>query len=130
VSQELEAADPAAQAVPAEVRDFLRRRFLASPDEALLEMGDALVSAPDRVAELRRTAIPSFVLHGDGDDAWPPAEQRDMASRLGARYLELAGVGHSPAVDDPAATVTALTSFWASVDQAGAGGSVEHVVHG
>jgi pimeloyl-ACP methyl ester carboxylesterase len=130
VSQELEATDPAAQAVPVEVREFLRRRFLASPDEALLGMGDALVSAPDQVSDLRRTAVPTFVLHGDADDAWTPAEQRDMATRLGARHQELAGVGHSPAVDDPAATATALTTFWAAVDRSGADRSLEQVVDG
>jgi pimeloyl-ACP methyl ester carboxylesterase len=130
VSEELDAADPAKQALPAEVRDFLRRRFLASPEEAMLGMGQALVGAPDRVDELRRTAVPSFVLHGDADDAWSPAEQRDMAIRLGARHLEMPGVGHSPAVDDPAATATALTSFWAAVDATGIGRSVEHVVGG
>jgi pimeloyl-ACP methyl ester carboxylesterase len=115
-SEAIDAADPAAAEVPAEVREFLRRRFLASPSAALLGMGTALITAPDRVAELRASGIPTFVVHGDADDAWTPAEQREMATRLGSRYVELAGAGHSPAVDAPEATAAALEEFWATLD--------------
>jgi pimeloyl-ACP methyl ester carboxylesterase len=112
VSASIDAADPKSAAVPADVREFLRRRFLASPAAALLGMGAAVTSAPDRVEELRANGIPVLVAHGDGDDAWSPAEQREMAERLGARYVVLDGAGHSPAVDVPEATAAALEAFW------------------
>lgn len=115
-SKAIDAADPKAAEVPAEVREFLRRRFLASPDAALLGMGSELISAPDRVADLRELGIPTFVAHGDADDAWTPAEQHDMAERLGARYRVFEAAGHSPAVDAPEATAAALEDFWATLD--------------
>jgi pimeloyl-ACP methyl ester carboxylesterase len=115
-SKAMDAADPAVAAVPAAVAEFLERRFLASPGAALLGMGEAVTTASDQTEELAATGIPTFVVHGDTDDAWPLDAQRDMATRLGARHLEIAGCGHSPAVDDPDATADALLDFWAAVD--------------
>jgi pimeloyl-ACP methyl ester carboxylesterase len=114
-SEALDAVDPDSAQVPDDVRDFLRRRFLASPSAALMGMGSELIAAPDLVAELRENGIPTFVAHGDTDDAWTPAQQREMAERLGARYLVFEGAGHSPAVDVPEATAAALEAFWATL---------------
>lgn len=91
---------------------FLERRFLAGHPAMLKGMADALLVEPDRVEELRATGLPLLVLHGSDDDAWPPSVQQDMAARLGARYEVLPGAAHSPAVENPAATVTALVDFW------------------
>ena len=115
-SEQLAAADPKSADVPPEVREFLRRRFLASPRAALLGMGSALITAPARVEELRATGVPVLVAHGEADDAWTPAEQQEMAARLGARYEVIAAAGHSPAVDAPEVTAAILESFWS--DQA------------
>jgi pimeloyl-ACP methyl ester carboxylesterase len=105
-------SDAGAPEVPPEVQDFLQRRFLASPAAALLGMGTALTTASDRVSELAATGVPLLVACGENDDAWSPAEQREMAQRLGAKYIEFAAAGHSPAVDDPDAVAAALVSFW------------------
>ncbi len=105
-------SDPNAPAVPPEVEDFLKRRFLASPAAALLGMGTELTTAADRVAELATSGVPILVACGENDDAWSPADQRDMATRLDATYVEFANAGHSPAVDDPAAVASALSEFW------------------
>ena len=115
-SQAIDAANPDAPALTLPVAAFLERRFLASPSAALLGMGESVTTAPDRTAELAASGIPTFVLHGDTDDAWPLDAQREMASRLGARHLELPGCGHSPAVDDPDTTADALLDFWAAVE--------------
>jgi pimeloyl-ACP methyl ester carboxylesterase len=114
VTAELNAAATALQ--PPEVQAFIRRRFLASPAAALLGMGDALTTAEDRTEELAKTAIPVLVACGEDDDAWSPAEQEDMALRLGTELVTFAGAGHSPHVDAPAVVVEALTSFWAQHD--------------
>jgi pimeloyl-ACP methyl ester carboxylesterase len=114
-SEAISAADPKRTDISPEVREFLRRRFLASPDAALLGMGIAVTTAPDRVAELRETQIPVLVAHGEADDAWTPAEQQEMAEQLGARYHVLNEAGHSPAVDTPEATAAVLDDFWTSI---------------
>lgn len=110
--QEAAQADPAYTEPPPEVSEFLERRFLGGSPEMLQGMADALRSEPDRVDELAATGVPVLVAHGVDDDAWPPAEQRSMAQRLGARYEVIAGAAHSPAVENPAATVDVLVDFW------------------
>jgi pimeloyl-ACP methyl ester carboxylesterase len=78
-------------------------------------MGDALRREPDRVVALAATGVPTLVLHGVGDDAWPPAVQQDMAVRLGAAHVVIPDAAHSPAVENPAATASALVDFWQGV---------------
>lgn len=101
--------------VPAEVAELLRRRFLASSPAGLLGMGAALQDEPDRVAELRAAlsagTIPVAVVAGADDDAWSPAEQADMARRLGTKLLVIDAAAHSPAVENPDALATVLTGL-------------------
>lgn len=99
-------------AEPPALREFLRRRFLASSGAGLLGMTIALRSEPDRVAELRATGVPALVAYGVDDDAWSPASQADMAVRLGAAHSVIAGARHSPALENPPATVAVLDAFW------------------
>jgi pimeloyl-ACP methyl ester carboxylesterase len=75
-------------------------------------MADSLLTEPDRVAELRATGVPVLVCFGDADDAWSPADQRDMAARLGAEVAVVSDAGHSPAIDQPAVTAATLAAFW------------------
>lgn len=106
------AAEPGFVAPPAELAEFLERRFLTGSPAMLQGMGDALRAEPDRVAELAATGVPVLVVHGVDDDAWPPAEQQDMAQRLGARYEVIPAAAHSAAVENPAALVEVLLDFW------------------
>jgi pimeloyl-ACP methyl ester carboxylesterase len=106
--------DPKAQAVPAPTREFYARRFLANSAAGLRGMADAMLSEPDRVAELRATAVPVLVAHGEADDAWMPHVQADMAQRLGARHEVIDNSIHSPAVENPERTVEVLCRFWGS----------------
>lgn len=108
----LATADPQWAALPGEHRDFLRRRFLSGTEAGLRGMGDALRAEPDRTVELRATGVPVLVAYGEQDDAWPPTVQAEMAERLGAEHLVIAGAVHSPAAQQPAATVGALLDFW------------------
>jgi pimeloyl-ACP methyl ester carboxylesterase len=103
---------------PPDLRAFLRARLLASSVTGLVAMGDALTSEPDRVQELAATGVPVLVAHGENDDAWLPALQADMARRLGARHVVVPGAMHSPAVENPAATLATLTAFFAAVEAA------------
>jgi pimeloyl-ACP methyl ester carboxylesterase len=109
----LNAGDARWRALPVDVQVFLRRRMLASSAAGLLGMADALMTEPDLVEELRASGVPVLVCHGEGDDAWLPALQHEMAERLGAAYAVVPDALHSPAVENPAATVRALTDFFA-----------------
>jgi len=94
---------------------FLRGRFFASSERGMLVMGEALLKEPDRVAEAAAMAtlhaLPLLVTHGVQDDAWLPAQQADMAVRLGARYAVIPDAMHSPAAQNPAGTAEVLVSF-------------------
>ena len=113
--EQLNAADPRAQAVPPAVRGFLTTRFLANSAAGLRGMCDAMLGEPDRVAELAATGVPVLVAHGVDDDAWSPQVQADMARRLGARHAAVESAVHSPAIENPAATLAVLRGFWADV---------------
>lgn len=101
---------------------FAKERFLAHTPASMLGMGDALLAEPDRVSELaavcRRHRIPVLVAAGVEDDAWSPAQQLAMAAELAAPFVAIPGAEHSPAVENPAATVAALLAFYASVSDA------------
>jgi pimeloyl-ACP methyl ester carboxylesterase len=112
--EQLAMTDPRAQAVPAATREFLSRRFLRNSAAGLRGMADAMLSEPDRVAELAATGIPVLVAHGEADDAWLPHVQADMARRLGARHEVIEGAIHSPAVENPPRTAEVLLDFWRS----------------
>jgi len=106
--------------VPAEIVAFLEERMLANNPTGLVAMATSLLKADDKTAELAAREIPAFVLYGEEDNAWPPAQQRDMAERLRAGQACIPAAGHNPNVEAPATTAHALTAFW---DQAEASGS-------
>nr|WP_269205175.1 alpha/beta hydrolase [Motilibacter aurantiacus] len=100
-----------------EAQEFLRARWMGTSPESLVRIAVTLLEAPDRVGELQSrlagAGVPVLVLNGDRDDAWPPAVQAQMAQRLGAAYVSLPGVGHSPNYEAPEATAAALLEHWA-----------------
>jgi pimeloyl-ACP methyl ester carboxylesterase len=105
--------DPKAQAVPARTREFYTRRFLRNSAAGLRGMADAMLTEPDRVAELATIGVPLLVAHGEADDAWLPHVQADMAQRLRARHEVIDNSIHSPAVENPPRTLEVLLDFWA-----------------
>ncbi len=107
------------RSVKPQVVDFLRDRFVNSSALALMRMAEDLLGALDRVDELAEVDAPKLVLYGENDDAWPLAEQDEMAARLDARRLVIPGAGHSPNVEAPETTCSALTSFWNETESVG-----------
>jgi pimeloyl-ACP methyl ester carboxylesterase len=107
-----EAAD---DRTPAGIADFLHRRWLGTRPEQLIATGRQLTTEPDRTAELAAAGLPVHVLSGARDYAWPVSWLDDMAERLGARRTLIAGAEHSPNVDRPEETASALVEFWAAV---------------
>jgi pimeloyl-ACP methyl ester carboxylesterase len=105
-----------AKGVPQEIVAFLRRRMFMNSPTGLLAMAHELLSCSDRVDQLAKTTedagVPLLVLYGENDDAWEPEAQALMAERLGARKVVIPGAAHSPAVEAPETTASALTAFW------------------
>ncbi|HEV2537493.1 MAG TPA: alpha/beta hydrolase [Streptosporangiaceae bacterium] len=101
-----------AAGVPAPIVAFLGQRMLANDPVGLVLMARHMLAAPDRTAELARLDLPMLVIYGEDDNAWSPAAQETMAQRLGARRLCIPAAVHSPAVEAPATTASALTQFW------------------
>ncbi len=100
--------DPAVEA-------FLRRRFLANSVDGLLALTRHLISAPDRTEELALAGVPTAVMYGEGDDAWPLSAQDDVARRLGVDPVVIRGAAHSPNVEQPRETARALDELmWAA----------------
>lgn len=116
--QRLDASQPGYAPPPDAEARFMRERFLANDPRCLLGMAEAIVMEPDLVAELAAADVPTLVLCGTDDDVWSAAMQADMARRLRAPFVAIPGAAHSPAVEDPAATVDALRNFWCTADTA------------
>jgi pimeloyl-ACP methyl ester carboxylesterase len=99
--------------VPGHIVEFLGRRMLGNDPDGLVVMAAHMLAAPDRTAELARLdQLPMLVIYGENDNSWSPAAQENMARRLGARRLCIPAAVHSPAVEAPATTASALTQFW------------------
>ena len=102
-----------AAGVPGEIVAFLGRRMRGNDPDGLVLMAAHMLAAPDRTAELARLdRLPTLVIYGEYDNSWSPAAQENMARRLGARRLCIPAAVHSPAVEAPATTASALTQFW------------------
>jgi len=114
-SQAVYSAQPGYVAPPPALAEFLQTRFLAGVPAMLQGMGIALRTEPDRVDELAATGLRTLVLYGADDDAWAPHVQDEMATRLSAERVVIPAAAHSPAVENPAATATALVDFWRGV---------------
>ena len=102
-----------AAGVPRHIVAFLGRRMRGNDPVGLVLMAAHMLAAPDRTAELARLdQLPILVIYGENDNSWSPDAQEDMALRLGARRLCIPAAVHSPAVEAPATTASALTRFW------------------
>ncbi len=106
-----------ADGVPREIIDFLGLRMLRSCPVGLRAMGYNLLTCADRTQDLAELGrVPLLVLYGENDDAWDPATQEDMAAQLAAQRICIPAAAHSPAVEAPDTTASALTTFWNAVE--------------
>ena len=111
-----------AAGVAPDIVAFLRDRMLANSPVGLQVMARYLLQAPDRTSELAGGLhVPVLVLYGEDDDKWEPAAQEEMAGRVGAERVCIPGAAHSPAVDAPETTASALNRFWHAQPKAGRG---------
>jgi pimeloyl-ACP methyl ester carboxylesterase len=91
---------------------FLRKRFTGNVPTSLAEITRRLTDAEDKTDQLAKSGVRTQVLHGETDDGWPIPVQEAMAERLGVQAEVIPGAGHSPAIDQPAATARLLVDFF------------------
>jgi pimeloyl-ACP methyl ester carboxylesterase len=102
-----------ASGTPPHIIEFLRRRMLGNHPEGMTAMAEHLLDGPDRTAALASSArAPILVLYGEYDDKWETPVQEEMAERLRAQRVCIPGATHSPAVEAPETTASALNKFW------------------
>jgi pimeloyl-ACP methyl ester carboxylesterase len=107
------AAQAQSDGTPPAIIDFLGQRMLLSNPDGLVAVGEQLLDCPDRTGELAASAqVPILVLYGEYDDKWQAPVQEKMAERLRAQRVCIPGATHSPAVEAPETTVSALNAFW------------------
>lgn len=72
----------------------------------------AAIRDADLESAARGIAVPTLCMAGESDGSTPPALVRELARMVpGARFVELAGAGHIPCVEQPAATAQAIMDF-------------------
>lgn len=113
----LDHADGKIEEPPAQIAEFLHRRFMSNAPAGLAGMALALREERDRVDDLGATGLPVLVTYGEQDDIWSPSTQAKMARRLGARDHPIRHAEHSPAAEQPAATAAVLAGFWTDADR-------------
>jgi pimeloyl-ACP methyl ester carboxylesterase len=99
---------------------FLKERTLRTCPVHLIVLARYLLDCPDRTRELAgvvAAGLPAQVVYGEDDDAWPPAEQHEMAAQLGAERACIPGAAHSPAIEAPVTTASILTNFWNAAER-------------
>jgi pimeloyl-ACP methyl ester carboxylesterase len=96
---------------PADIGEFLERRFVANAEASLRAMTQHLIDAPDVIDAVQATGLPIWVGRGVDDDAWPHDRQQQMAARLGTSVHVVDPAAHSPAVENPIGLVSAWKPF-------------------
>lgn len=104
--------DQGGPANPAEIEEFLERRFLANSPHSLHAIATHLRIAPDLSSDLARCPVPVRMMRGADDDAWEHDVQDRVAAAVGTAVAVVDGAAHSPAVEQPEETVRVLESFW------------------
>ena len=93
-----------------------RLRAQATSPDSLRGIMDVLWDTADRTEALRDTGLPVLVAHGETDDAWPQAWQKEMAAVLAGPYRVIPDAGHCPAEENPTATADLVHSFWEGLE--------------
>ena len=61
--------------------------MLTNNPTAMITMASNLLTAGDKTKALAARDIPTLVLYGEDDNAWPPTLQAEMSTRLGAQQF-------------------------------------------
>ena len=94
------------------IEQFLYRRFLSNAPASLAAMSRHIGTAEDRTEHLAALDLPTAMLRGEDDDAWPHPVQDALADALDTTVVVIPDAAHSPAVEQPEATRDALVRIW------------------
>lgn len=90
-----------------------RRSVLLRNDPERFAQACLALAALDMRVGVGGVRNPALVLVGSLDSATPPAMSQELAQAIpGARYVELAGCGHAPTIQQPEAFLAELEDFF------------------
>lgn len=96
--------------------ELMKRRWLRSDKRSVETHAHELMTFTSVVPEIAATKIPTHVIYGAQDDAWPFEMQDQMAADLSAPVTVIADAGHCPNEDQPEMTADKVARFWASIN--------------
>jgi pimeloyl-ACP methyl ester carboxylesterase len=103
------------------MREFWRGKLASMNPRWVTGVAESMAREPDRTGEVRAGGLPALVMHGKRDRRlWSAAEYADLAGRLRAGYQVIERASHSPNMEQPGATASALLAFWSSGGRAAA----------
>lgn len=89
------------------------------PADGLIATLQSMRDRPDSTETLPTIDVPVLVVVGENDSVTPPALSKELTAALAdARYVEIAGAGHVPALEQPEAFTGALLGFLGEIDRA------------
>jgi len=94
---------------------LMKKRWLANDPQSILTQAKDLSTFTSVIPEVAATKIPTHVIYGERDDAWPLAMQDQMAADLSTPVTVIKDAGHCPNEDQPESTAKAIAEFWSSI---------------
>jgi 3-oxoadipate enol-lactonase len=89
-----------------------RKRVLLDIDSKAFTDACKILQETDLDPLLHRLHVPTLVVCGEFDQATPPALTKAVAAKIaGARYVEIAGCGHCPPLEQPQQFLAAIKEF-------------------
>jgi pimeloyl-ACP methyl ester carboxylesterase len=97
-------------------KELMKKRWLANDPLALITMSKEISTFASVIPAVAVTKIPSHIVYGESDDAWPLEMQDQMAADLSAPVTVIKDAGHCPNEEQPEATAKVLADFWDSLN--------------
>ncbi len=92
-----------------EAADVFRAMAARAGTDRLFAQNEALMTRPDRSADLRRLSCRSLLVWGDADTFSPPEAGRAMAAAMpDAEFVLLEDCGHLPSLEAPMRVAAAI----------------------
>jgi pimeloyl-ACP methyl ester carboxylesterase len=96
----------------AALRDELLAMAARTDRAAYLRQQRAILARPDQRGWLGALRVPTLVLAGGADRVTPPELGREIAALIpAARFVEIAGAGHLPPMEQPAPVAAAMRAW-------------------